>query len=154
MQFARVADTLLDIVKRVRFDTDGTLIPNPFQYKKEQDYFLKCLRVLFNFDSRQKAQAGLQENDEQIVFLLVELLTKNDDSLSITDDCYYLSVVVRLLLRSVSGKYFKQICGEMLRQLKIEFFNPRKTHYILCAMVDLLPEFLTKNIKQSVDLGI
>ena len=141
----RAYDTLMNILSQLKHESDGTLKPNRFRDKDHENYFylLSIIKALFKFDKLQAQKSGF--NEDSIVSEILTLLTKNDGS-DINDD-YYEAFLIKCLLKSVNVTYFDSISREVLRYIKIMYFNEPRNKYIITVIFRYFSEFVINNMK-------
>ena len=146
---SRVSDILFNIIQTLKFDSDGTLKPNNFNKFQNFFFFLKLMKVLIRYDESIKILESDEEteNDDTIVFLIMNLLKKNDNSINQKDDSYYQAFIIQCLLNCKNSRFFPTICEELLRYIKIEFYNKPKSKYMITVIFKYFGQFVVNNLK-------
>lgn len=150
----RIFELLLNLIKTLKVEENGTLRPNDFDEKRSGcfEFLLKIVDLVFKADEALNASGGrnpLPKSDEQMVDLVLRLLQNNDNSVNVFDDGFYQACLLQSLLRTTSALHFQTILQEVLRFLMIDHFNPSRKRYAVHAIFGSLGKFVVQNLQSA-----
>lgn len=165
----QIAQILISLVKKFKFESDHSLKPNDFEDEDQPYYLINYLiRTISSYErkckkskleakhmkhgvSRQLYHKVNPQTDEGIVSTLLHLLQKNDNSLNSFNDVYYQSNILKSLLNCLNIANVNQILNEVNRFLKIEFYTKYEYKFLLKTIFEHFPQYITNHYEH---LGI
>ena len=148
----RIFDLLLELVRTLKVEENGTLRPNDFNEKGCFEFLLMIVDLLFKSDTALNSQTDpnvAPKSDEQMVNLVLRLLKNNDNSINSFDDSYYQACLLQSLLGTTSALHFQTILQEVLRFLMIDHFNPSRKRFLVHTIFQGLARFIIQNLRSS-----
>jgi hypothetical protein len=148
---SKIIDTLVRLIKNLKFDNDKSLKENDFD-EQTQPYNLinfliselsiyerKCMAETIeeSMNKPQKFSASYTrtkinpQTNEHVVNTLLTLLQKNDNSQNPYNDIFYQSNLLRSLFRCLNLTNFSSVVKEVNRFLKIEFFTQYEQKHLI-----------------------
>jgi hypothetical protein len=147
-----IFDLLLNLVKKLKVEENGTLRPNDFDEKGCFEFLLMIVDLLFKSDfalNNENNSSLIRQSDEQMVNLVLRLLKNNDNSMNAYDDSFYQACLLQSLLCTTSSLHFQTILQEVLRFLMIDHFNPSRKRYLVHTIFQGLAKFIIQNLRSS-----
>ena len=87
------------------------------------------------------------ENDDNLIELILTLLQKNDNSINKLDDTFYQAFIIKCLLTTKNSRFFHSVSEEILRYIKIEYYNKTKSLYIITTIIKYFSTYVLNNMK-------
>lgn len=162
---SKIIDTLVKLIKNLKFDNDKSLKENDFD-EQTQPYNLinfliselsiyerKCMAETIeeSMNKPQKFSASYTrikinpQTNEHVVNTLLTLLQKNDNSQNPYNDIFYQSNLLRSLFRCLNLANFSSVVKEVNRFLKIEFFTQYEQKHLIKTIFEDYITFWSKH---------
>lgn len=162
---SKITDTLIRLIKTLKFDNDNSLKENDFN-DNDQPYYLinhliselskferKCKkhRIDENLNKSSKLNSSFNrikinpQTNESVVSTLLTLLQKNDNSQNSYNDTYYQANILKSLFRCLNLANFNSIIKEVNRFLKIEYFTQHEQKYLIKTIFEDFLVFVTNH---------
>lgn len=160
----QIAQMLISLVKKLKFESDNSLKPNEFDEEDQPYYLINFLIRMISAYERKCKKSKLEDKnlklggmskhvyhrvnpqtDEGIVSTLLHLLQKNDNSMNKFDDTYYQSNILKSLLNCLNIANVNQILNEVNRFLKIEYHTKYEYKFLLKTILEHFPQYITNH---------